>query len=714
MNSFTTGQDYIGFSLTRKERHVNFLQKLQNYREQFQTNLFLFSPVILGCGIGFYFSLKFEPNLFVVGFLAVISIIAFVTSYFKRHEYGNLYLGLYFISMILCGVFLGTFRTASLDTIMLSQDLKFAQIGGEVVALEDGQTGKGKKVLIKTYQLEDLPKSETPEQIRLTILKADKLSLGDNISVFASLHAPSAPVLPNGYSFRRKNYFENIGAIGFSYSQPKILEKSKERGLFSYLQEKRTSLSQTVREYLDEETAPVTSALLTGQRKSISEDDWENLRQSGLAHMLAISGLHVGLFAGTVFFFLRMLMALYPPLVLNFPIKKIAAIFAILAAAFYTIFVGASVPAVRALIMAGLIFTAIIFDRSPISLRLVSVAALLVLIFKPESLVSISFQMSFAAVMALVLFYDSLRPYLSQWYSHASFFRKFGLYVAGVCATTVVATIATAPFSLYHFQTLPLYGLIANVTAVPVLSFIVMPAAVLTFVLSAVNLEFISLNIMSKGVEFILWVAREVASLPNSVFHVSSMGLLSLFSLLISVTVLFTVKRWNKLWSLGFVVTAIIFALLYPKPNILLASSGKLLGVYDDGKFIVSDKRSERFARELWVQSLNIRESDILKFTKAGCSEKICCDNDACSIDDKIIYLKNRYPVSEYCQDNSKIIISKGFSLSSYNACKANIIDRYTLKGQGAFAFYKKSEGYKIQSVMDVEGNRPWSLNIGE
>ncbi len=690
---------------------MNFLQKMQIYKEQLQANLFLCSPIFLGTGIAIYFSLSFEPNLFVVGLAAFIAFLAFLLSYLQRHTFSNTYLFLYFLALLIGGVFLGTFRTASLNTVMLDQDYKSVQITGQIVEIEEGQEKRGKKILISPSEIDGLEEKQIPKFIRLTLLKADALSLGDVISVRTSLNAPSLPVLPGGYSFRRKSYFDNIGAIGFSFSQPEIIEKNVQRNFLSYLQEKRTFLSKTVRKYLDEKTAPVASALLTGQRKSISEDDWDNLRQSGLAHMLAISGLHVGLFAGTVFFFLRLLMALYPPLVLNFPIKKIAAVFAIAAAGFYTIFVGASVPAVRALIMAGLVFTAIIFDRSPLSLRLVSVAALLVLIFKPESLVSISFQMSFAAVTALVLFYDSLRPRMRQWYSHASFIRKFGLYVAGVCATTVVATIATAPFGLYHFQTLPVYGLIANVVAVPVLSFIVMPAAVLTFAFSIINLEFIPLNIMSKGVEFILWVAKEVAGFPNSVFHISAMGVASLFGLIFAVVIVFAVKNIYKLWSLAFMAGAIFLAFLYPKPDILLSSNGKLLGVYNEGSFVVSDKRSERFTRELWSQALNIRGDDIAKFPKTGCYKNICCDSDACSIDDKIVYLKNRYPVSEFCQDDGTIIISKGFSLGSYKSCKATIIDRHLLKEQGAYAFYKIKEGYGMQSVKDVEGNRPWSIN---
>lgn len=692
---------------------MSFLQKLQIYREKFQENLFLLSPIILGVGIGLYFSFKSEPNLFLAGFFALSLIIAFIISYLHRHSYQALYLFLYVVTLVVCGVFLGTFRTASLNTVMLKQNLRSVQITGEIIAIEDGQKKKGKKILIKPERIGDLSEEDIPEQIRLTILKAGGLSLRDIITVRASLHAPSAPVMPDAYSFRRKNYFENIGAIGFSYGQPKILEKNQQGGFFTYLQEKRTALSRNVREHLGEDTAPVTAALLTGQRKSISEKDWDNLRQSGLAHMLAISGLHVGLFAGTVFFFLRMLMAFFPTFVLNFPIKKIAAVFAVCAAAFYTIFVGANVPAVRALIMTGLVFTAIIFDRAPISLRLVSVAALCLLIVKPESLVSISFQMSFAAVTALVLFYDSLRPYLSRWYSHASFLRKFSLYVAGVCATTVVATIATAPFALYHFQTLPVYGLMANIVAVPILSFVVMPAAVLTFALSAVHLEFLPLKIMDKGTEFILWVAEMVASLPHSVFYVSSMGWLSLFLLLFAVITVFSVSGLNKLWATAWALLAITLMVLRPHPDILVSGNGKLLAVHKDNKFIVSDKKSERFVRSLWGQSLNIREEDILKFPKAGCFENICCDTDACSIDDKIVYLKNRYPVSQYCRNEGKIVISKGFSLSSYNNknCKAVLIDRYVLKEEGALALYKAKGSYKIISVSDLEGQRPWSIN---
>lgn len=710
IGSFTTAPDYIGFKPCEKERGVDFLQKFQNGREKLENNLFLLSPVFLGCGIALYFALSSEPNLFVTGFLAGLFLILLCVSYFYRYTVENLYLFAYIVALVLCGVFLATYRTASLNTVQLHQDIKSASVTGKVLSYEEMECKKGRKVILEIESIAGLSPENTPRKVSLSIRKADHLHVGDKLKLKAGLHTPSPPHLPDGYSFRRKNYFEGIGAVGFSYGEPEVVSEGKQ----SSLEEKRSDFGKRVKSQLAFERGAVAVALLTGQRRAISEESWDDLRQSGLAHMLAISGLHVGLFAGTVFFFLRLLMACFPSLALNYPIKKVAAVFAIMAAGFYTIFVGANITAMRALIMAGLVFTAIIFDRSPISLRLVSVAALILLIFRPESLVSISFQMSFAAVTGLVVFYENLRPQISRWYSHASTFRKFLLYVGGVCATTIVATIATAPFSLYHFQTLPLYGLPANILAVPVLSFIVMPAAVLTYLLSLIHLDFISLAIMGWGIEFILWVAAQVADLPHSVLHVPVMGKISLLLMILAGILLFTLRAREKGLALIPIIFVVFLAMLNSPPDILLSANGKLLAVKQDKALYMSTVRAEKFTRELWTQALNIREEKIKPFPHHACKKSLCCDSDACSINQKIIYLDNRYPAQEYCQDEDKILISAGFSLRDFYQCRAKVIDRYTLKKSGAMAFYTQDQHYKIMSVADSEGRRPWSINIDE
>ena len=212
-----------------------------------------------------------------------------------------------------------------------------------------------------------------------------------------------------------------------------------------------------------------------GERGAIPADVLAAMRDSGLAHLLAISGLHVGLVAGILFFAARGGCALVPAVALRFPIKKWAAVVALIGAFGYLLLAGAPVPTQRAFVMVGLVLVAVLVDRRGISMRLVVWAAMFILLVRPESLLGASFQLSFAAVLALVAGYEALGPRLRVWYGESGAARRVLLYVGGVALTTVIAGLATAPFALFHFNRVVVYSLAANLVAVPLTALWVMP-----------------------------------------------------------------------------------------------------------------------------------------------------------------------------------------------------------------------------------------------
>ena len=265
----------------------------------------------------------------------------------------------------------------------------------------------------------------------------------------------------------------------------------------------RQTITTKIRAVLKGVSGTIAAALMTGERSAIPEDVMTAIRDSGLAHLLAISGLHIGLVAGIIFFGARGLLALIPPLALRFPIKKWAALAAIAGAFAYAFIAGATVQTQRALLMVGMVLVAVILDRRGLSIRLVAWAALAILVVAPESLLGPSFQISFAAVTALIATYETLserRQYREYEHSRLPpWVREAMFYLAGVALTTLIAGVATAPFAIFHFNRFAGYGLAANLIAVPVTALWVMPWAMAAFLLMLFGFEAAALTPMGWG-----------------------------------------------------------------------------------------------------------------------------------------------------------------------------------------------------------------------
>ena len=552
-----------------------------------------------------------------------------------------------------------------------------------------------------------------PARARLTLRSKESLigryRSGMEISGLASINAPSAAVLPDGFNFRRHLYFQRIGGLGFFYRPPEIVDPGQGmQALQDRFAAWRQVIAQRVLEALPGQSGAVAVALLTGQRGAISDGDLDAMRYSGLAHMLAISGLHVGLFSGVVFFTLRLLMAMVPGMALNLPIKKIAAVLAFGAACFYMVLAGATIPTQRAVLMIGVVFLAVLLDRTALSMRLVSFAALVVLLMMPESLLSVSFQLSFAAVVMLIFVYDGLRGWLSGVYRHAGFLRRSSLYIGGVALTSLVATIATAPFSLYHFQTLAVFGVITNVLAMPVMSFAIMPFAVLALALMPFGFEHWPLFVMGQGIDMVLASAHMVSGWDGAVMRVSSWP----FEALVAATlggVWFVFMRGALRWiGVAGVVAALMFVQDNSRPDLYVSASQKLWAyVAEDGQFYVSDRRSERFIRENWERSLGVPEGEALLWRD---DPEMRCDGLACRRElrgVKVSFVTKKEALPEECAWADIVFSKRNVDEAE---CAADIVVDYdAAKYGGAHGIYLRSGGRaRIERVGVVQGERPW------
>lgn len=345
----------------------------------------------------------------------------------------------------------------------------------------------------------------------------------------------------------------------------------------------------------------MAAALATGLRGEILDGVRQQMRDSGLAHLLAISGLHIGLVTAFVFALVRGGLALGPGFALRWPLKKIAAVVALLAAAIYMMLAGATVPTQRAFIMTAIILVAMLLNWPGISLRLISLAASLVLLIRPEALLSVSFQMSFAAAIALVAAYEALAGKFRVATGESTFPRRVAMNLVAVAFTTLIASLATAPFAVFHFHRLALLRLVANLAAVPIAALWVMPLEVLVLVLMPFGLEGTVTPLLGGGVEAILWIAATVSAWPFAAITLPAPGPVAM---LMMVAGGLWVALWQRRWRLAGVV-AFTLGLTGAGPvsqtDILIAEEARLVGLRSGGDVLhLSNPQAQPFVRDVW------------------------------------------------------------------------------------------------------------------
>lgn len=312
------------------------------------------------------------------------------------------------------------------------------------------------------------------------------------------LGPPGGAVEPGGFDFRRHAWFLQLGAVGYT-RVPFVLWDDTERGQFVFRM--RMALSERIQNALPGATGAFATAIITGDRSAIPQDVLQSLRDTNLAHLLAISGLHMGLVSAFVFGTLRLVLVL-TPIGLKWPVKKIAAAGALGVAATYLALSGGNVATERAFVMVAVMLVAVMCDRRALSLRAVALAAIIVLVLRPEAVFGPGFQMSFAATTALVAVFSAVRERFFDLPKH-----QLVRSAVSVFLSSAVAGAATAPFAMAHFNQFAQFGLLANLATVPLMGVLVVPSGVLAMLLMPFGLEWVGLVPMGVGLDWILAVA---------------------------------------------------------------------------------------------------------------------------------------------------------------------------------------------------------------
>lgn len=661
----------------------------------------LWAPVLIGLGGWCYFSLPTEPPPLAGAamLLAGLALLGLVR---------GTALPALLVLLPALGFTAGQFRSWMVAAPVLTEESGPVFVTGRVVLIDRLEDG-GIRVVLAEPSIDRIGPAATPQLVRVRLHKADAAPppIGAHVQVLAILNPPPEAAAPGAYDFRRNAYFQRIGAVGFALKKLQMLGAGSPPGTWSDTAERlRQAIQQKVAARLPGEAGAVVTALLNGEQTEIPEPVMQAMRASGLAHLLSISGLHVALVAGLVFFLVRAILALIEPLALRFAIKKWAAVAALLASVAYLLLIGSQVPTERSVLMTGLVLLAVIVDRSALTLRLVALAATAILLVQPDAMIGPSFQMSFAAVLALVALFEAMRDRLAAWRAESGWLRRVGLYLLASVLTSVAATAATTPFSLYHFQQLTSYGVLANALAVPLTSFWVMPFALLAYALMPFGAEGFALDAMGLGIDAILWIAGSVASLPGAMILIPAMTGSSLVLMVLGGLWLCLWRqgwRWYGLPAIGLGVALIPFA---PRPDLLLTADGELVAVREaDGGLTVSSGRRNKFEAEQWQQRDGSKE--VPPVWRAGEGVWLTCEFALCRYvppSGRVLIVRDAAGLRAGCSEAAQLVIN----LVAGQACDAPlVIDRDALAERGAHAVYL-GDDVRMETVRTTRHGRPW------
>jgi competence protein ComEC len=668
----------------------------------------LWLPVFFGTGIGVYFSLPSEPPLW-LGAVGVIAAGGLAFASRRHHAWCETAVAL---AVFAAGFALIAETTRERDAPKLARRLGPAAIAGRVVDID--LLDRGWRVILAPDPLPGLDPTDQPFRLRLHIPRtSDALNPGDRATMKALLYPVPGQTLPGGHDLQREAYFARIGGVGYTFGGARRVAEldgaDGSGGWAEALRHLRTQMARRITDVLPGSTGGVASALITGKRGAIADDVKWAFRESGLQHLLAIAGLHLGLVGAFVFFAVRGGLALVPWVALRYPIKKIAAAATLVVLTCYLLLSGAAIPTERAFVMNGLVFGAILLDRLRISMRVCAIAAAIVLAIDPASLVGVSFQMSFGAVVALIAVYETWGARMARTLHGRSLPGHVFGYCAAVVVTTVVVTVGTLPFSVYHFHHINLYSPLANVIAVPLSAMWTLPWGVISCLAMPFGLERLGLVPMGWGIDVTIWVAKGVSHLPGNVWAMPRLPAAGL--VLISFGGLWLCLwqgRWRR-WGLVAILAGLCGMALTRPPDLVIANGGRFVAARAaDGRYFVSSDNSQKIARSMLSQETG---EDQTPWPAAGeaAEQGLDCAGELCTYSARgrraaIVTGAGGLPVK--CREFDAIVaqVPAGFRCRS----AIPVVDRIDSWRRGAVALWLDADGVTVESANESRGRRPW------
>jgi competence protein ComEC len=664
--------------------------------------------IAFGFGIILYFTADREPEPWAAASLFVVAVAGAVLA---RNRAVAFPLALA-VAAASAGFLTATAKRALIAHPVLQTAAWNAEIAGFVEAREERE--RSDRIVVRVHRISGTRLDQPPDRVRVSVRKGTAPPVASFVEFKARLSPPLEPLRPGGYDFARNLYFQGIGASGFVLGRIRTLDPPFLPGLrlraAATIDSMRDALDRRIRSVLAGDLGAIASALITGKRDAISTSVNDAMFISGLGHVLSISGYHMAVVTAIVFFVLRALFALMPATAGGFPVKKWAAIVALAAAAFYLVLSGAEVATQRSFIMIAIVMVGVMVDRPAITLRTLTAAAIVVLLLTPEAIVHPRFQMSFAATLAMVAGYERGLSWMS-----AAADTPLGVRVAlwggrtlvGLVVVSLLAGFATTLFAAYHFHRLAPYGVVANLIAMPVVSFWTMPWGIAGVIVMPFGFDGYCWYLMGLGIDWMVAVALWVASLPGAVGRMAAFGIGPLLLGSAGLVVLCLLKSPLRLAGVALLAVASLWAVRTPQPDVLIGADGLTFAVRGaDGRLAIVRGGSDTFAARQWLAA----DADARAHTDESLGRGIRCDQAGCIGrlgDGRMIALARSIEAFEEDCRRAAVVAS---AREAPESCAALVIDRNLLRRTGAVALRRTGDGFAMSVVRP--GLRP-SLGTG-
>lgn len=611
------------------------------------------------------------------------------------------------------GLLAADLRVARLEAPRLERPVGPVIVEGFVQEVQAGE--RRARMLVRVASVEGL--DEPPRLVLISPPAGTALPPGRAVRCRAMLRPPEDPLVPGAYDLARRLFFARIGATGFSLGACRPTELAPPPGLSGALvrlQAMRRDITDAIAAAAPGRGGAVAAAVITGDRSLMDAATNAALGDSGLAHLLSVSGLHMGLAGGLAFAALQIGLALAPRLALVLNVRKAAAVGALIAVAAYLALSGASVPAQRAFVMTAVAFGAVLVDRPALTMRSLAAAGVLVILLAPESVLEAGFQMSFAATAALIAAFEA-RPHRAPLPSPGpvvgALQNSWGA-IAAVLLVSFVAGLATDPIAAFHFQRLAIYGLPANLAASPIVSLLVAPAALAAAVATPLGWDG-PLQVAAWGLDLVVGVGEAFASRPEAIRFIPAASA-PIFGLTLAGL------GWCCIWRgpirfLGAAPMAAALALYLATPPPALIISGDQAALWlrarsaEGGEWLYwRASRGGRFASERLAQRVGVDPRHLALRPQLPCGPAHC----------RWTTLGGRgaaYALSEAgfdpaCKGVSLLISRVPVPASARRVCDwTHVVDAAELARRGGAEVREGRRGFTIRFVRDGAA-RPWRL----
>ena len=685
-----------------------------------QDRWFIWLPIGLAAGVILYFALPSEPLLAALAATAGLAICVA----WRLREAPVAFAFAALMAALITGAALSSYEAQRVYRPAIGYRTGPVTITGKVYEVEK-RDENAVRYTIRLRSIAGYNRNNIPDFVTVTRRgQGEPIPAGNWINVRAILLPPPEPAAPGAFDFALRAYFDRLGAVGFALGEPSVIAAPVEGSLLAGMQagveRLRSRIAGRIRRALPGDEGEIASALTVGKRGGIADETTDDLRSAGLQHILAISGLHMALVAGSVYLAMRTLLAAIPGLALVRPIRKYAAIAALLAATTYLLISGASISAQRAYIMAFIMFMAVLLDRPALTLRNVALAAIVLIAVKPSAVMEAGFQMSFAATAALVSVYETLRRRRLRREEDAlragGIWRRVRFAAGAVVLTALIGGLATAPFAAFHFNRIAPYGLLGNVLAMPVVSFLVMPAGVVSGLALPFGMEAWPLQVMGAGIGLVTRISHWVSGLPQANHTFASFGP---GALLVITAGLYWGVIWRGKWRYPVAMTLAIagFAMAAGArvPDIFIDRDGGVVAVRDTGRQLVfAAKRKSSYVIETWLRRSGDQrgDKDVIKAVDR-CRESGCrvTAETASGVPVTIAVQMKDEPLETICASADVAIVSD-LSVDPA-ACPAGLIitpDILDVRGAITINVDRDNDGGAVFTLAGANDHRHWRI----